>query len=574
MVAALVGAQPTPEVTPTLIPLASSVIREDIFVRAGPGQQYLPIGQLLAGDTVAPVARNTQADWVLIIYRKTYGWIRRDLASWVENIDGLPIISETNLTPSPTIFLTKAPTATIIFFPTETPTGNFVVLQNDIQSGYVRAGPGRTYLRLAQLYPGDVVEPVGRNADTTWILIRLGQGFGWIRYDLVKWVDDLENLPVLSPDNLTPTATFTPSNTPIPTLTPSNTPTVTATYTPTITATMTPSFTATALPSATTIPSPTEPPTAAPTATPTATSSSTSTTAPTATRTLAPTATGTKSPTATATILPTNTPPEVPTATETAAALALVASDTPIPVTSTAAASATITATQTPLPSETPSATPLPPTSTVTVSVPAVTQAPASLVPSATNIVLLSSTPPTQVAQAATPTAISGVIGSGVATQPSASPPQTAAPQSGGGIPSEALLGGVIVVLVVLYIGLYYRGVMAVNRYTGGFVVERCPVCQRGHLIVDTRQERLLGLPRPRRIVRCDVCRSVLRETSPRRWRYAIDPIENPDLYRVYNGQELDEQSLIDLANQPSPARTDRIPHSPASPPDFVDDDQ
>src|SRR5262245_2581 len=121
MVAALVGAQPTPEITSTPTPVVSSVIREDIFVRAGPGQQYLPIGQLLAGDTVTPVARNTQSDWVMIVYRKTYGWIRRDLAFWVENIDGLPEIVETDLTPFPSAFPTKAPTATIIFYPTNTP---------------------------------------------------------------------------------------------------------------------------------------------------------------------------------------------------------------------------------------------------------------------------------------------------------------------------------------------------------------------------------------------------------------------------------------------------------------------
>jgi hypothetical protein len=74
--------------------------------------------------------------------------------------------------------------------------------------------------------------------------------------------------------------------------------------------------------------------------------------------------------------------------------------------------------------------------------------------------------------------------------------------------------------------------------------------------------------------VRCDECRSVLRETTPRRWRYAVDPIENPDLYRRYNGQELDEQALIDLANQPVQGNHNPTPRPPATPPDFVDDDQ
>jgi hypothetical protein len=64
-----------------------------------------------------------------------------------------------------------------------------------------------------------------------------------------------------------------------------------------------------------------------------------------------------------------------------------------------------------------------------------------------------------------------------------------------------------------------------------------------------------------------------LRETGSRRWRYAVDPIENADLYRYFNGQEVDEQTLSDLANQLSRVRANII-RPPSEPPDFVDDDQ
>jgi hypothetical protein len=147
-------------------------------------------------------------------------------------------------------------------------------------------------------------------------------------------------------------------------------------------------------------------------------------------------------------------------------------------------------------------------------------------------------------------------------------------PPQAGGLGLEAVLGGAVVVLIVVYIALYWRGMTTAETYSSGFVVERCPVCQRGHMIVEVRQERLLGIPRPRRIVRCDECRSVLRETTSRRWRYAVDPIENPDLYRRYNGRELDEQSLIDMARLFPQRRDNLTPHSPAAPPDFIDDDQ
>ncbi len=614
MVAALVGAQSTPDVTPTPRPGISSVIQQDIFVRAGPGQQYLPVGQLLAGNGVVPVARNAQGDWVLIIYRTSaYGWIRRDLATWVENIDALPVLSDDQLTPSPGFFPTNSPTPTVIFLPTDTPSGNYVLLPTDAQSGFVRAGPGRTFLRLGQLYPGDQVDPVGRDGDTVWILIRFEGGFGWIRADLVKWTTNLAALPILLPDNLTPTATFTPSNTPTITLSPTASPS--ATVTPSSTPTLTPSSTATA--------------TALPTSTPTITPSATATLAPTAsdtlipsvTATLAPTATSTETPTATNTTAPTqtaapsNTDTPVPTATftavpltsETPAALAVVPSttptfepsltftSTPIPtltltVTPSATDTATATASATPAPpTATASATNLPPTATViavvlptntSVSspVPSITPFP----PNATVIIIVPtavsspvpSTSPTKNAATPTPTQASGAVnGAGATITPivlSGSPSAA----NGGGIPLEALLAGLIVLLIVIYIALYYRGIMAANRYAAGFVLERCPVCGQGHLTVEARQERLFGVPRPRRIVRCDECRSLLRETSPRRWRYAIDPIANPDLYRRYNGQEFDEETLVELAHEAAHGGQNPVPRSPASPPDFVDDDQ
>jgi hypothetical protein len=111
----------------------------------------------------------------------------------------------------------------------------------------------------------------------------------------------------------------------------------------------------------------------------------------------------------------------------------------------------------------------------------------------------------------------------------------------------------------------------AAARYANGFVIDQCPVCRQGHLTVESRQNRLLGIPRPRRIVRCDVCRSVLRETGERRWRYAIDPVVNAALYERYNGREIDEADLVKLFLQP--IAPDTSPKLPADPPAFIDHD-
>lgn len=114
----------------------------------------------------------------------------------------------------------------------------------------------------------------------------------------------------------------------------------------------------------------------------------------------------------------------------------------------------------------------------------------------------------------------------------------------------------------MLYAGLFLAGTVATDRYSNGFVIEVCPVCQRGILTVDSRTERIVGIPRTKRTMRCNECRSILREVGPRRWRYAIDPLENSDLYQRYNGRVIDDNTLGRLGAD-----------EPKTPPRFVDEE-
>jgi hypothetical protein len=91
--------------------------------------------------------------------------------------------------------------------------------------------------------------------------------------------------------------------------------------------------------------------------------------------------------------------------------------------------------------------------------------------------------------------------------------------------------------------------------------------------VIEHRQERWFGIPRIRHIVRCSECRSVLREIGPRLWRYAVDPLENPVIYERYNGQEIDEAVLAQLAQNPPSTTRARQPRPPSEPPSFVDSD-
>ena len=475
---------PTPNVNWVQQPLG-------INVRSGPGLQYGPIGALAVGTWVQPLARDLSGEWVLIAYLDRQGWVRADGVSWRLDTAALPLIDVRSPTAIPRPLYYNTPGG-----PTYTPNANWVNVGAVV--AFVRSGPGRGYLALGQLATGDVVDPVAHDAALDWVLIRYGDGYGWVRYDLVAWATDIAALPVVDVPNLTP------SFTPVPIL-----PTATRTHTPSATPTASDTFTpsATATPSAT----PTWTPSATPSATPTASSTPTAT----LTSTVTASATPSPSPSPSATLAPSATP----TLTETPTSSA-TASPTP---------SATATATASP--SATPTAS-LTSTATLTLTVTA------SATPSLT--------PSPSPSPSATPQAVAALA---TAPPPTASPSvDTPAAPPDTGTPWRWGLGGFLALGALLYAGLYVRQSVRLARYREGFMLTVCPVCEEGHLHMEERRYRLLGIPRVRRVVRCDVCRSVLREVGTRRWRYAVDGAENPALYEALNGRVLSEDELLRIA--------------------------
>ncbi len=385
------------DATSTATPRGNYVLADDVYVRGGPGRDYVPVGHLVRGQYVQPDSLSQDGEWVLIRYGPGFGWVQRDLVHWADDPDDLPVYTSDDLTPTPDPDLFTATP----FFPTDTPEGNWANVGEE--GAYVRAGPGRTYLVLGALHAGDVVTPVARVEDFTWVMIRFEDGFGWVQWDLVRWTDDLDPLPVVAtddPDNLTPSATFTRTRTPTATATPpptttgtrapTGTPTASATLRPSLTATA--SLTATGTPTNTRTPTATRTPSSTATATPTPTGTPSSTRTPTATRTPPPTATD--SPTATRTL--TDTPGRTPSATRTP-------TDTPSSThtpTPTATVAAAVVPTITRTPTRTPTATP---TATATPT-PTKTSTP-TRTPTETPTVTASATPTATVTSSATRTA-------------------------------------------------------------------------------------------------------------------------------------------------------------------------
>jgi hypothetical protein len=148
-----------------------------------------------------------------------------------------------------------------------------------------------------------------------------------------------------------------------------------------------------------------------------------------------------------------------------------------------------------------------------------------------------------------TPTVAALVAGSGEETVPSpvASLPVSAGGSGGGAALWLVRVGGLAIVagLLSLYIWRYSAGVRDARRFQGGFMVSRCPACRQGNLSLDEYVTRAFGIPRVRRAVRCDTCRSVLREVKRDLWRYTVDPAVDEAFAQEYNGQLLDEQELV-----------------------------
>ena len=467
-----------------------NIVEENIlYVRSGPDETFPAVQAVFAGEHLQPFNISESRAWVLIAHPDGTGWIPRAGTQWQIDVETLPVLAA-GITPTPVATLTATP-----FTPTEEPPIGFILLNDGATSAVVRSGPGRGYQMLGELISGELVVPVSRNSDNSWILIRFAdeesefEGFGWLSRVLVSWSDEtaLLNLPIMLDTgdglSLTPTLTLTPS------------PTVTASSTPIPTITLTPSHT----------PTFTEIPTETLTHTPSPTS-----TVPTATETPVATATSTTQPSATAT-----TP--APTLTETSEAEDIAAATEQTTSVAQAAAGS--------------STTPESNATEITIT-PTETSAPTS-----TNTPVVTLTPE-QTAE------VPGI---------SVNPIENTDPPSQETDPIVPIIGGVVgivVISILLYVGLYAQGAASAARYEDGFVIEHCPVCGRGKLYMEGRVDSLFGIPRPKRTVRCNVCRSVLREKGSQRWTYAVDRIENPIIYRSYNGREISDTKLKDLRKQ------------------------
>ncbi|MDZ4768975.1 MAG: SH3 domain-containing protein, partial [Chloroflexota bacterium] len=84
-----------------------------IIVRSGPGLRFDVLGTLANGQTIEAVGRDAELGWIMIRLGGSFGWVRRPLVYWADNLSNLPVLRIGALTPSPTFTRTTRPTGTM-----------------------------------------------------------------------------------------------------------------------------------------------------------------------------------------------------------------------------------------------------------------------------------------------------------------------------------------------------------------------------------------------------------------------------------------------------------------------------
>jgi uncharacterized protein YgiM (DUF1202 family) len=140
-------------------------------VRSGPGTGYSVLAVLHNGDSVTLLARNSATTWVKVrTAAAVEGWLNASLLYANLAINSLPVIDV------PTLYQTAT-----------------------VASGAlnVRYGPGTGYGIITVLSGGQTVEMIGRTADSTWVQVRLNNGWvGWVSSALITPHMPIGALPV------------------------------------------------------------------------------------------------------------------------------------------------------------------------------------------------------------------------------------------------------------------------------------------------------------------------------------------------------------------------------------------
>lgn len=170
------GTTAPPTTNPTPPPtsgtgLTAVITTGALNVRSGPGIGYSKVTIVYSGQYVTLIGRNSNSSWVKVrTSANQEGWVNATYISTSGAVNTLPVLD------APTLAATAVITTGAL---------------------NVRSGPGITYTATAVVYQGQAVGLIGRNADSSWVKVRLANDHvGWINAAYIQTATTLSNLPV------------------------------------------------------------------------------------------------------------------------------------------------------------------------------------------------------------------------------------------------------------------------------------------------------------------------------------------------------------------------------------------
>jgi uncharacterized protein YgiM (DUF1202 family) len=166
------AATPTPD-QPAAGPVAV-VNTGALNVRNGPGPGYASVAVVTSGQQLLLIGRNANATWAKVqIPNGVQGWVNVYYIQTSVPVVNLPVVDA----------------------PTDPGQAVGVVITGAVN---VRTGPGAQFNSIAVLSSGTTVNLIGRNADGTWVKVRLYNGAeGWINASYLQTNIPVASLPVV-----------------------------------------------------------------------------------------------------------------------------------------------------------------------------------------------------------------------------------------------------------------------------------------------------------------------------------------------------------------------------------------
>ena len=160
-----IGSLPVTQQTGSINAVVTSTF---LNVRSGPGGNFAIVGRLANGAALNLVGRNAESSWAQAsVPGGVQGWVSTRYIRVSVLISSLPVTSGT------AVFSPSFPQ------PVPPPGGQTGIVTSFGLS--VRYGPGLGYSRFDILRQGEGVSLIGRNANSTWLLVQLANGLtGWV----------------------------------------------------------------------------------------------------------------------------------------------------------------------------------------------------------------------------------------------------------------------------------------------------------------------------------------------------------------------------------------------------------